>query len=492
MFNSWTFGKKVGAGFAVTVFLSVVIIVVALLALNRVVDRSNAVISITAENLIDSRALLGRTFEKMASVRSWLLTGDQRARQNAQEADEGLRTIIPRIRARGVSEKNAPLLDAVEEASESYRQEVDTVLQMSIAPEDKQDAVSYFETRVAPASARLNRRVEEFVQEERATLDQETARLKEEVSSAEAIILAVGIGSAVLAAILSALLARTLARQIGMSVQHVRSSSAELQSAASQQASGAKEQATAMSEVSTTITELLATSRQIADSAQRVAKVAERTAEGAGAGNVAVQAAQESMANIKNQVEMIVRHMVDLGKKSQQIGGILEFINELAEQTNIVAINATIEASGAGEAGRRFAAVGGEVRRLAERVSGSAKEIRTLVEEMREAVNASIMATESGSKTVDAGGERITKLTELFDRIGQQVETATEVAREIELSTKQQATAVEQVNVAISDVAQATREAEAGSNQTLQTASQLATLSRELVRLVQPAEPEPA
>lgn len=492
MFNSWTFGKKVGAGFAVTVSLSIIIILVALLALNRVVDRSNGVIDVTAENLVDARALLGGTFEKMASVRNWLLTGDQGERQRVREANEAIERIIAGMRARGLRDESSRLLTAVEQASEAYQQEVENVLQMSPVGAGAQDAASYFENQVAPAADRLNRRVEDFVAQERSALDDATSRLKDEASLAQWIILAVGIGSAVLAAVLSTLLARSLARQIGMSVQHVRSSSAELQSAASQQASGAKEQATAMSEVSTTITELLATSRQIADSAQRVAKVAEQTAEGAGAGNVAVQAAQESMASIKSQVEMIVRHMVDLGKKSQQIGGILEFINELAEQTNIVAINATIEASGAGEAGRRFAAVGGEVRRLAERVSGSAKEIRTLVEEMREAVNASVMATESGSKTVDAGGERITKLTELFDRIGHQVETATEVAREIELSTKQQATAVEQVNVAISDVAQATREAEAGSNQTLQTASQLATLSRELVRLVQPAEPEPA
>jgi methyl-accepting chemotaxis protein len=109
------------------------------------------------------------------------------------------------------------------------------------------------------------------------------------------------------------------------------------------------------------------------------------------------------VSGIRRQVDLIVTHMLDLGKKSQQIGGILEIINELAEQTNILAINATIEASGAGDAGKRFAVVADEIRKLADRVGGSTKEIRVLIEEIRSAVNTTVMATEGGSKAVDLG-----------------------------------------------------------------------------------------
>ena len=91
--------------------------------------------------------------------------------------------------------------------------------------------------------------------------------------------------------------------------------------------------------------------------------------------------------------------MLELGKKSQQIGSILEIIDELAEQTNILAINATIEAAGAGDSGRRFSVVADEIRKLADRVASSTKEIRTLIDEIRSAVNTTVMATESGSKT---------------------------------------------------------------------------------------------
>src|SRR5690349_22197149 len=95
------------------------------------------------------------------------------------------------------------------------------------------------------------------------------------------------------------------------------------------------------------------------------------------------------------------------------------------------------------------------------------------------------MATESGSKAVDAGVRQFGDVATNFRRIAGQVQTTTEAAREIELSTKQQATAVEQVNVAIANVAQATRETEASSSQTLQTAAQLTSLSVELRRLVE-------
>ena len=138
-----------------------------------------------------------------------------------------------------------------------------------------------------------------------------------------------------------------------------------------------------------------------------MAGIAGQTAAGARSGDETVQKAGDAVADIKRQVDLIVNHMLDLGAKSQQIGGILEIINEMAEQTNILSINASIEAVGAGESGRRFGVVADEIRKLADRVAGSTKEIKSLIDEIRSAVHTTVMATESGSKAVDAGNRRV-------------------------------------------------------------------------------------
>ena len=174
-------------------------------------------------------------------------------------------------------------------------------------------------------------------------------------------------------------LTSSLTRQIGSAAALLQSSSGELQAAANLQSSGSTGQATAVNEIATTINELLSTSRLIAENAQRVAKVAQETSLTASRGDETVQRTTQSIAGIKTQVDVVVVHVLELGKKSQLIGSITEMINELAEQTNILAINATIEAAGAGEWGKRFAVVADEIRKLADRVSVSSSEIRQSV-----------------------------------------------------------------------------------------------------------------
>jgi methyl-accepting chemotaxis protein len=321
-------------------------------------------------------------------------------------------------------------------------------------------------------------------QEERDLLKQRADSAEASAAGAKTTILLGAFSGLLLVGIAAFAITRSLSRQLATAIASINSSSTELQAAATQQASGSREQASATSEVSTTIRELLSTSKQIAESAQRVARIAEETAGGARTGDETVHRAQDAIASIKRQVDMIVGHMLDLGKKSQQAGNILEIINELAEQTNILAINAAIEAAGAGEGGKRFGVVADEIRKLADRVGGSTKEIRTLIDDIRTSVNTTVMATESGTKAVDFGARQFGDVTVSFKQIASLVGTTTEAAREIELSTKQQTTAVEQVNVAISNVAQATKEGEASANQTLQTATQLATLSAELTLLI--------
>ena len=320
--------------------------------------------------------------------------------------------------------------------------------------------------------------------EERNSLRVEKTRTDFSANLSETTIISASMLAFVLTGLVGWYLTSSLTRQIGSAAALLQSSSGELQAAANLQSSGSTGQATAVNEIATTINELLSTSRLIAENAQRVAKVAQETSLTASRGDETVQRTTQSIAGIKTQVDVVVVHVLELGKKSQLIGSITEMINELAEQTNILAINATIEAAGAGEWGKRFAVVADEIRKLADRVSVSSSEIRQLLDNIRASASSTIAATQDGSKLVDAGVREFAEAAVLFRQIAALVSTASEAAREIELSTEQQARAVDQVRVGASDLVQTAHETDTSSKQVLKTSSELAGLSRELVMMV--------
>lgn len=481
----WTFGQKLAAGFAAVVVLALIGSIVGVRAIQSVVTEKDRVIAENAASLVAATKFQAALESRVASFRGFLLTGADGQLQRLAEAQAESTKTLASLKALAASDAELfGLLGPIEKALSDYAQTAGELLARRRAGASVEETVNAFEQVVTPKRRELDRLVDDFVTREQEAMTAARTAASAAATRATQLVFTILALTAVLAIGIATFLSRRLGRDIRAAIEHVRSSSAELQAAANQQVTSAREQATSMNEISTTVSELLASSRQIAESAQRVAGIAKETANAAKAGDQTVRSAHESIAGIKQHVDNVVTYMLDLGKKSQQIGSVVDIINELAEQTNILAINASIEAAGAGEGGRRFAVVADEIRKLAERTGGSTREIAALIEEVRAAVNTTVMATEGGSKAVDAGTRQFREVTAAFDHIVTLVATSSDAAREIELSTKQQATAVEQVNIAIVNAAQATKEAEASSSQTLQTAGQLTTLSTDLARLV--------
>jgi methyl-accepting chemotaxis protein len=482
-----TFSRKVAGGFAAVVLLALAVATVAVVALRDVVASKDLVIDRDARHMAFAERLDALSFRKANDARAYLMTRDAQYLDALRASRAEMRRLLETLRREADRPEELALLQQIDEAEDAHHRSVEAVIAKS-SEATMQQSGAWIERDVRPLRERLNGAVARFLEFQARHLEDARHASTEDARRAIRLVLGLAALGAALAVALSIFLARTLSRQISTAVRHVQSSSTELQAAAGQQATGAKQQATAMAEITTTITELLATSRQISESAQRVASIAAETAGAAQEGDETVRRSQDLVGSIRRQVELIVTHMLELGRKSQQIGGVVDVVNELAEQTNILAINATIEAAGAGDAGKRFAVVAEEIRKLADRVAASTKDVRALVDEVRAAVNTTVMATESGSKAVEAGARQSANVAAAFAHIASLVGTTTDAAREIELSTKQQSTAVEQVNLAVANVAQATRESEASSGQTLQTASQLASMSRDLARLVHARE----
>jgi len=486
MFSNMTVGKRLVAGFGLSAITLIMIAISAYYNVNRQIE-SDEWVRHTYQVRDKLTELSDGFLDGQSGVRGFIITGDEAFLDSYRKGVAAIPALIAdltRLTADNPrqQERFARLAPLAEEKFKQFLAEIS--LRRGQGLDAAAKAVATGESK--RTMDRIRATVREAEQEEASLLQKRTEEARSASNQSLWIIVWGGLIGTLAVAAIGWFISRSLADQIGRAVGQVQSSSSELQAAANQQAAGAKEQAAAIAEISTTISELLATSRQIAESAQRVAHNAEQTANSARSGHGTVDLTHESITGIRRQVDQIVSHMLELGKKSQQIGAVLDIVSELAEQTNILAINATIEAAGAGEAGKRFAMVAEEIRKLADRVGGSTKEVRTLIDDVRSAVNTTVMATETGSKAVDAGTRQFDDVASTFRQIANLVGTTTDAAREIELSTKQQASAVEQVNTAIASVTQASVETETSAGQTLQTVSQMASLSKNLLRIIRP------
>lgn len=254
----------------------------------------------------------------------------------------------------------------------------------------------------------------------------------------------------------------------------------ELSATSQQQASGATEQASAVAEVTSTIEELGYTSRQIAQSAEQVSEAASATMENLSQGQGAVDESVAAMERIKGKVQDVATRILALGERSQQIGEIIDLIDDISDETHLLSLNAAIEAAGAGEYGRRFAVVAAEVKNLANRTIAAAKDVKSVVAEIQGATSAAVMATEEGVKEVETGALLANRAGQVMDTIVMMAERTVQASQEISLATSQQQTASEQVVETMRDVAEVSRQTAAGSRQMAEAAATLTAIAERL------------
>jgi methyl-accepting chemotaxis protein len=262
------------------------------------------------------------------------------------------------------------------------------------------------------------------------------------------------------------------------------SSSAEVLAAATQNESSTSAQASAIHETTATMEELKGASHQIAENAQMVAAIAEQTLSGARTGEGAIKAFMGSMEKVRHNAVEVDDAIAKLSKRVERIGTVVEVIDEIADRSDLLALNAALEGAKAGEAGRGFSIVAAEMRRLAENVMESTKEIKNLITEIREATHAAKEASDGNKREASEGEKLGGHAMSSVSGILSGIQETSDAARVIHLATQQQRTATEQVVQSMSEIEEVTRQAQAGSKQATGAASELTRLAERLAELV--------
>ncbi|MDO6441976.1 MULTISPECIES: methyl-accepting chemotaxis protein [unclassified Marinobacter] len=277
---------------------------------------------------------------------------------------------------------------------------------------------------------------------------------------------------------------RELVRSIESGATNIAAASEELSTVTSQTSDGINRQKQETDQVATAMNEMTATVAEIARNAEQAFTVASDAANQATEGEREVRETVSQVNGLANEVSQSMEIIQSLKNETTNIGTALDVIKSVAEQTNLLALNAAIEAARAGEQGRGFAVVADEVRSLAQRTQSSAQEIETLVTSLQTSSNDSVSAMESSATMAADTLKRATATGASIERITRSVDEIKQYNSQIATASEQQTSVAEEINQNVTSIRDLTDQSAASSNQTASSSSELAKLGSELQNLV--------
>jgi len=272
--------------------------------------------------------------------------------------------------------------------------------------------------------------------------------------------------------------------QIIEGVNVLASAGSEIMASVSQLTSGAAETATSVSETTTTVEEVKQTADVTNQKARHVSELGQRTLEISRTGLKSIEDTVNGMNRIREQMESIADMVVRLSEQSQAIGEIIATVNDIAEQSNLLAVNASIEAAKAGEQGKGFAVVAQEIRSLAAQSKQATTQVRNILFDVQKAIGSAVMATEQGNKAVEEGVKLSTQAGESIDILAESVTEATNAAIQIAASSQQQLIGMDQVVSAMENIRESSIQMASSTKQTEKAAHDLHNLGQRLQEIV--------
>lgn len=277
---------------------------------------------------------------------------------------------------------------------------------------------------------------------------------------------------------------REMTTQIRQATENVNSTAAEVLASTQQQGAATKEQAATIQEITSTLEEINQSGGQIGERARQVSVKVEEALSASQRGTKATQDTNQTMELIRNQVEDVAENVVNLSERTQTIGEIIATVGDIAEQSNLLALNASIEAASAGEQGGRFSVVAHEMKNLADRAKDCTVQVRTILSEIQKGINTSVMLTEEAVKRVENGKQQSQATEATIREVAETSEGSIQAFQQIVAGVNQQQVGVTQVTQGMQDMRQAIKQTAAGTVQLEKAAASMNALGQQLQRLV--------
>ncbi len=298
------------------------------------------------------------------------------------------------------------------------------------------------------------------------------------ISSVLAFLLSIGLAAKIISNL------SRISSKIREGVNVLTTSASEITASTSEVASGSVETATAVNETTSTIEQVKQTSEVSVNKAKHVAEIARNTENISESGKKSMNESIEAMTQIKKQMEFIGESIIRLSEQSQDIGEIITTVNDLAEQSNLLAVNASIEAAKAGEQGKGFAVVAQEVKNMAFQSKQATTQVRTILNDIQKAMNSAALTTEQGSKAVERGVKLSTETGESIRLLSESIAESSKAATQIMRSAEQQMIGMDQVAEAMGNINQASSQNVESTRQVEMAAQDLQALGQKLKVLI--------